>query len=94
MEVVSLDSGSFGSVDNPVPVNLDYGRVLRLAGKILDLLCRKSKGRSDPSEFVTEYWAVRLAALYYESAMKHPIFNNESEIVDYLKSVVAGNPLG
>ena len=55
MEVVSLDSGSSGSIDNPVPVNLDYGRVLCLAGKILDLLCRKSKGRSCPSDFVTEH---------------------------------------
>jgi len=94
MEVVSLDSGSSGSADNPVPVNLDYGRVLRLAGKILDLLCRKSKGSSDPSDFVTEYWAVRLATLFYESAMNHPVFDNESEIVDFLKSVVVGNPLG
>ena len=94
VEVVSLDSGSSGSVDNPVPVNLDCGRILRLAEKIMELLCRKNKGRSDPSDFATEYWAIRLAALFYESAMNHPIFDNESEIVDFLKSVVFGNPLG
>lgn len=94
MEVVSLDSGSSGSVDNPVPVNLDYERILRLAEKIIDLLYRKSKGRSGRSDFVTEYWAIRLAALFYESAMNHPIFDNESEIVDFLKSVVVGNSLG
>jgi hypothetical protein len=94
MEVVSLDSGSSGSVGNPVPVNLDYGRILRLAEKIIDLLFRKSKGRSGRSEFVTEYWAVRLVALSYEFAMNNPIFDNESEIVDFLKSVVVGNPIG
>ena len=94
MEVVSLDSGRSGSVDNPVPVNLDCGRIVRLAEKIMDLLCRKSKGRSGPSDFVTEYWAVRLVALFYEFAMNHPVFDNESEIVDFLKSVVVGNPVG
>jgi len=35
-----------------------------------------------------------LAALFCEFAMNHPVFDNESEIVDFLKSVVVGNPLG
>jgi hypothetical protein len=90
MEVVSLDSGSSGSADNPVLVDLDYGRVLRLAEKVVDLLCRKRRGRSGRSDFAAEYWAVRLVTLFYESAMNHPIIDNESEIVDCLKSFVAG----
>jgi hypothetical protein len=94
MEVVSLNIGRPGSVDNPVPVSLDCGRIVRLAEKIMDLLCRKSKGRSGRSDFVNEYSAVRLVALFYESAMNHPVFNNELEIVDFLKSIVAGKQLG
>jgi len=97
MEVADLDSGSSGvrgSVDNPLPITLDRARIIRLAQKIADLLRRKSKGRSDRSEFMTEYWAIRLVALSYEAVMKNAIFVNEFEVLDFLKFVVAGNRLG
>lgn len=74
-------------IDKAVDVRLNFERVFSLGFNLVGLLGRKSKGRSERVDLLNEYWALRFAVLYYESFL-HPKFDNEDEVVSFLKECI------
>lgn len=74
-----------GEVKNLI---LDDDRVMRLAFKILALLERKGKQHPSRGDLASEYWALRVAVLYYEGKCG-VVFDNEAYIVAHFKELLA-----
>jgi hypothetical protein len=73
-----------GSSERVVNVEIDLCRVQSLAHDILELLSRKGGRKVSRGEVVSEYWALRLAALIFKDAVGFT-FDNEEEVVSAFK---------
>lgn len=88
---MSSGSSASGKVRN---VFIDTPRVLRLADKILVLLGRKGHKHPSHDEAISEYWALRVAVLFYEEVLSFN-FDNEAETVEFFRSLIRkGLPSG